>query len=118
MSYIDGYVVPVPTDKKAAYRETATKMAQQFKQWGATRIVESWGTDVPDGKVTDFKMSVKAEKNESIVFSWVEWPSKQVRDAAMEKMKNDPAMQDMSNMPFDGKRMIFGGFEPLLDTSK
>ena len=118
MSYIDGFVVPVPNDKKAAYRETATKMAEYFKELGATRIVEAWGSDVPDGKVTDFKMSVKAEKNENVVFSWVEWPSKQIRDAASEKMKTDPRMQDMSNMPFDGKRMIFGGFEPLVDTKK
>ena len=118
MSYIDGFVVPVPSDKKAAYREVSTKMAEYFKGLGATRVVEAWGTDVPDGKVTDFKMSVKAEKNESVVFSWVEWPSKDVRDAANQKMRNDPKMQDMSNMPFDGKRMIFGGFEPLIDTRK
>ena len=119
MSYIDGYVVPVPNDQKAAYREVATKMAAYFKELGATRIVETWGNDVPDGKVTDFKMSVKAEKNENVVFSWIEWPSKQVRDAANEKMKNDPRMKDMgANMPFDGKRMIFGGFEPILDTNR
>ena len=118
MSYIDGFVVPVPTEKKAAYRDVAAKMAEYFKELGATRVVEAWGNDVPDGKVTDFKMSVKAERNENVVFSWVEWPSKQVRDAANEKMKNDPRMKDMSDMPFDGKRMIFGGFEPLLDTKK
>src|SRR5262245_3121492 len=101
MSFIDGYVVPVPNDKKAAYRDAATKMADYFKELGATRIVESWGTDLRDGKLTDFKMAVKAEKNENVVFSWVEWPSKQVRDVAMEKMRNDPRMQDMSKMPFD-----------------
>ncbi len=117
MSYIDGFVIPVPSDKKAAYRDSAQKAAVIFKEYGALRVVENWGDDVPDGKVTDFKGAVKAEKGETIVFSWIEWPSKQVRDASQEKMKNDPRMKDM-DMPFDGKRMIFGGFEPILDTTQ
>ncbi|HMG58003.1 MAG TPA: DUF1428 domain-containing protein [Kofleriaceae bacterium] len=116
MSYIDGFVVPVPTDKKQAYRDMAAKAAPIFKEYGATRIVECWGDDVPDGKVTDFKGAVKAKPGESIVFSWIVWPSKQVRDAGNEKMKSDPRMKMTSDMPFDGQRMIFGGFEILLDT--
>ncbi len=117
MSYVDGFVVPVPTDKKAAYRDMCEQAAQIFKEYGATRLVECWGDDVPDGKVTDFKGAVKAEAGETIVFSWIVWPSKEVRDQANQKMMNDPRMKAMTDMPFDGKRMIFGGFVPIFDTS-
>jgi uncharacterized protein YbaA (DUF1428 family) len=116
MSYIDGFVIPVPTDKKQAYRDMAAKAAPLFKEYGATRIVECWGNDIPDGKVTDFKGAVKAEPGETIVFSWMVWPSKEVRDAGIQKMKEDPRMEMPDGMPFDDKRMIFGGFEILLDT--
>ena len=115
MSYIDGFVIPVPTGKKDAYLALAAKMATMFKEWGATRIVECWSNDVPDGKVTDFKRAVKAEDNEAVVFSWIEWPSKAVRDAGNEKMMKDPRMNP-EDMPFDGKRMIFGGFEILYES--
>jgi uncharacterized protein YbaA (DUF1428 family) len=116
MSYIDGFVIPVPTGKKEAYREMCTSAAKLFKEYGATRIVECWGDDVPDGKVTDFKGAVKAESGETVVFSWIEWPSKEVRDEANKKMQNDPRMKPPPDMPFDGKRMIFGGFKPLFDS--
>jgi uncharacterized protein YbaA (DUF1428 family) len=116
MCYIDGFVIPVPTDKKAAYREMAAKVDPLFREYGATRLVECWGDDLPDGKVTDFKSAVKAESGESIVFSWIVWPSKAVRDAGNKKMKADPRMKMTDDMPFDGKRMIFGGFEIMLDT--
>ena len=118
MSYIDGFVVPVPTGEKAAYRELCAKAAAIFKEYGATRVVECWGDDVPDGKVTDFKGAVKAEPGETIVFSWIVWPSKEVRDQANQKMKDDPRMKMPPDMPFDAKRMIWGGFEILLDTSE
>ena len=116
MSYIDGFVIPVPTGKRAAYKEMSTKAAAVFQEYGATRVVECWGDDVPDGKVTDFKMAVKAAAGENVVFSWIVWPSKEIRDKANEKIRDDPRMKMTPDMPFDGQRMIFGGFEVLLDT--
>ncbi|ATB33770.1 DUF1428 domain-containing protein [Melittangium boletus] len=115
MSYVDGFVTPVPVANKDAYRKMALQAQALFKEYGATRVVECWGDDVPDGKVTDFKGAVKAEAGEVVVFSWIEWPSKAVRDAGQKKMFEDPRMKDMKDMPFDGKRMIFGGFETLVD---
>jgi uncharacterized protein YbaA (DUF1428 family) len=116
MSYIDGFVVPVPLDKKDEYRAAAAKCWPLFKEYGATRHIECWADDIPDGTTTDFKRAVKAERNETVVFSWIEYPSKAVRDAAGEKMKNDPRMKEFGeNMPFDGKRMIYGGFIPIFD---
>ena len=117
MSYIDGFVIPVPADKKQAYRDMAAKAGPIFKEHGATRIVECWGDDIPDGKVTDFKGAVKAEAGENIVFAWVMWPSRAARDAGNKKVMEDPRMtMEGENAPFDGKRMIWGGFEILLDT--
>ncbi|MCS2150820.1 DUF1428 domain-containing protein [Scandinavium manionii] len=116
MKYVDGFVVAVPADKKEAYIALAAKAALLFKEFGATRVVECWADDVPDGKLTDFRMAVKAEDNEEVVFSWIEYPSKEVRDAANAKMMADPRMKEMGDsMPFDGKRMIYGGFAPILD---
>lgn len=116
MKYVDGFVVAVPADQKEAYVALAAKAAPLFKEFGATRVVECWADDVPDGKLTDFRMAVKAEDHEEVVFSWIEYPSKEVRDAANAKMMADPRMKEMGEaMPFDGKRMIYGGFAPLLD---
>jgi uncharacterized protein YbaA (DUF1428 family) len=116
MGYADGFLVPVPAANKDAYRAMAAKAAGIFKEYGATRVVEAWGDDVPDGKVTDFKGAVKATSDEKIVYSWIEWPSKQVRDAAWPKIMEDERMKpDFANMPFDGKRMIYGGFAPIVD---
>lgn len=114
MSYVDGFVLAVPLNNREAYSALAAKAAPLFKEFGATRIVECWADDVPDGKVTDFRMAVKAEEGEEVVFSWIEYPSREVRDEANKKMMADPRMKEFE-MPFDGKRMIFGGFVPLLD---
>jgi uncharacterized protein YbaA (DUF1428 family) len=116
MGYADGFVVPVPEGKKEAYREMAAKAAAVFKEFGAVRVVEAWGDDVPDGKVTDFRRAVKAEDGENIVYSWIEWPSKEVRDEGWAKVMADERMKpDFDNMPFDGKRMFWGGFAPVVD---
>jgi len=116
MTYIDGFVIPVPIEKKQAYRDMAAQAAPFFMEYGALRIVECWGDNIPDGKVTDFKGAVKAEPGENIVFSWIVWPSKEVRDEAEKKMMADPRMKPPADMPFDGKRLIMGGFQILFDT--
>lgn len=116
MSYIDGFLVPVPIGNKQVYRDMAAKFALIFREYGAVRTTEYWGDDLPDGKVTDVRMAVKAGPGENVVMSWVVWPSKAVRDAAHAKFEQDPRMNMGDDMPFDGKRMIFGGFSLLLDT--
>ncbi len=116
MGYIDGFVTAVPAENKDAYLKLAEIFVSIFREYGASRVVECWGEEVPDGKVTDFRRAVKAKDNEVVVFSWVEWPSKEVHDQGMKKMMEDPRMQEHHmNMPFDGMRMIFGGFRPILD---
>ncbi|MEI9851299.1 MAG: DUF1428 domain-containing protein [Sphingomonas sp.] len=115
MAYVDGFVVPVPEGKKQAYIEMAAKSAPIFRDHGATRVVEAWGSDLPRGKNTDFFMAVKAEEGENVVFSWIIWPDKATRDAGWEKVMTDPRMEPPAEMPFDGKRMFWGGFEPIID---
>lgn len=116
MSYVDGFVCAVPTDKRAQYTEYADKAALLFKQFGAEHVLEAWGDEVPDGEVTSFPMAVKCEDHETVVFSWVMWPSKEVRDEGMAKFMNDPICDPNVNpMPFDGKRVIYGGFETIVD---
>jgi uncharacterized protein YbaA (DUF1428 family) len=114
MNYVDGFVAAVPAVNKDVFLAHAKMALPLFKEFGATRMVECWGDDVPDGKLTDFRRAVKAEEGEVVLFSWIEWPSKEVRDSGMKKMMEDPRMRNME-MPFDGKRMIFGGFQPILD---
>lgn len=116
MAYVDGFVIPVPKSKREAYRKMAEMGAPLFKEYGALKVVECWGDDVPDGKFTSFPMAVKKEPDETVVFSWIIWPSKEVRDAGNAKAMNDPRMQmPPDGMPFDGKRMIMGGFEIMLE---
>ncbi len=113
--YVQGFLIPVPEGKKEAYRAIAQKVGAKFVEYGVTEIVEAWEDDVPDGKVTDFRMATRAETGEKIVFSWMVWPDKATCDAAKQKMESDPFWaEDMSEMPFDGKRMIWGGFAPIL----
>ena len=116
MNYIDGFVAAVPNANREQYQAHAEKSAEIFKECGALRVVECWGTDVPEGKVTSFTMAVQRQESESVVFSWIEWPSRDVRDAAWEKLMADERMNPVTNpMPFDGKRMIYGGFQAILD---
>lgn len=123
MSYIDGFVIPVPADKKEAFIAHAQEMDAIFIEMGALRVVECWGDDVPNGKVTDFRGAVKATSDEIICFSWIEWPDKPTRDATFAKMhelmETDERFDPKKNIPpFDGKRMIFGGFEPVVQIGK
>jgi uncharacterized protein YbaA (DUF1428 family) len=116
MSYVEGFVVAVPAANKDAYLALASKCAPLFREFGATRHVEAWGDEVPDGKVTDFKGAVKAKDDEVVVFSWIEYPDKAARDDANRKIMSDPRMKEMGeDMPFDGMRMIFGGFAAIVD---
>lgn len=116
MSYIEGFIVPVPEANKDAYRKSAADAAPIFKEFGVERHIEAWDSDVPEGKVTDFRKAVDAKPDEKVVFSWFEYPDKATRDAANEKMRSDERMKEFgANMPFDGKRMIFGGFEPIVE---
>lgn len=116
MTYIDGFVAAVPAANKEGYRQHADGAARLFREFGTVRLVETWGDDVPDGKLTDFKGAVAARDDEVVVFGWFEYPSRELRDQAHERMSSDPRMEGLGEMPFDGKRMIFGGFKPLLDT--
>lgn len=123
MAYIDGFVIAVPTANKQKFIDHAKKGDSLFIELGATRIVECWGDDVKDGKLTDFRRAVQAKDDETVVFSWIEWPDKKTRDACMsrieELMKTDDRMNPETNpMPFDGKRMIYAGFSPVLDLSR
>jgi uncharacterized protein YbaA (DUF1428 family) len=114
MQYIDGFVAAVPTANRTEYLRHARQAAEVFKQNGAIRVVECWGDDVPTGKTTSFPQAVKLEPNETVAFSWIAWPSREVRDAGMKKVMEDPRMKN-AEMPFDGKRMIYGGFETILE---
>jgi len=117
--YINGFIVPVPADKKEEYREVAAKFWPIAKDYGCTGHVEAWEADIKDGQWTDFRKAVDLKEGEKVVFSWMIWPDKQTADASQEKimaderMKTDFGAPDGSDMPFDGKRMVFGGFDLL-----
>ncbi len=114
MPYVNGAIIPVPTVNKDAYIAQSSEMAAIFKEHGATQVVDCWGADVPDGKVTSFPMAVKCEPDETVVFSWIVWPSKEVAGTGMQAAMSDERM-GASAMPFDTKRMIFAGFEMVVD---
>ena len=121
MSYIDGFVLAVPTANKDKFIEHARLGDSVFMDYGALRVLECWGDDVPRGKLTDFHGAVQAKDDETVVFSWIEWPDKATRDAGMKKMMegNDPRMDPEKNpMPFDGKRLIYAGFAPVVELKR
>ncbi len=115
--YVDGFILPVPEGKLEAYREMAEKAATVFREYGALRDIEAQADDVPDGTVTDFRKAVKAEDGERVFFSFLEWPDKATRDEAWKKVMDDERMKPEGDMPFDGQRMFWGGFQPILDTA-
>ena len=112
MSYIDGFVIAVPTANKQKFIEHARLLDPIFIELGALRVIECWGDDVPDGKLTSMPMAVRLKPGETVVFSWITWPSRQVRDTGMKAFMEDPRCP--KDMPFDGKRLIYGGFRVLL----
>ena len=114
MNYIDGFIAAVPTANRARYKKHAEAAAVVFKEHGALGLVECWGDDVPQGKLTSFPMAVKCKDDETVVFSWISWPSKKARDEGMKKVMADARLKP-EDMPFDGKRLIYGGFEVLVD---
>lgn len=114
MTYIDGFVAAVPNANRDTYKQHAEDAAKVFKEYGALQVVECWGDDVPEGKLTSFPMAVQRKDDETVVFSWIVWPSKEARNTAWEKVMADPRMKPDA-MPFDGKRMIYGGFEPIVE---
>ncbi|MGH8795695.1 MAG: DUF1428 domain-containing protein [Caldimonas sp.] len=115
MNYIDGFVAAVPTANREAFRRHAEAAAAVFREHGALGVAECWGDDVPDGTLTSFPLAVQRKPDETVVFSWVAWPSRAVRDAGMKAVMADPRLQpDRNPMPFDGKRMIYGGFEQIV----
>ncbi len=113
MTYVDGFVAAVPKANKDLYVAHSRAAAERLKDWGATRVVENWGDEVPKGETNDFYSAVMAKDDEVIVFSWIEYPDKATRDAAMKKMMSPEGMEGVPDMPFDGRRMIFGGFTTL-----
>lgn len=115
--YVGAYVLAVKTAEKETYRRIAREAGEVFREYGATRVVECWGDDVPEGELTSFPMAVKRAPDETVLFSWIEFPDKAAYDACMEKSFTDPRMQMDEEMPkiMDPKRMIFGGFEAILD---
>ena len=116
MTLIDGFVLAVPTANRQAFIDFARKFDPLFREYGALRVVECWGVDVPDGKQTDFRRAVQAKEEETVVFSWIEWPDKKTRDEGMEKLMKDPRMDPQGvDIPFDGVRMIIGGFEMVVE---
>ena len=114
MNYVDGFVAAVPTAQKETYRAYCRKMAEVFKEYGALSVVDTWGDDVPPGQLTSFPLAVKCGADETVTFGWTTWESRAARDAAWQKIMADPRMKTETNpMPFDGKRMIYGGFEVI-----
>lgn len=118
MTYYTGFVLAVPNANKQAYIDHAKASWPLFKKLGAIRMIENWGVDVPDGKITDFKRATQAKPDEAVLFSWIEWPDRATCDTAWANMENEMKDADMGDMPFDGMRMFWGGFEDVYDSSR
>lgn len=120
MAYIEGFLIPVPTANREAFIEHGRTVDALFLELGATRVVECWGDDVPEGNVTDFRRAVQANEDESVVFSWIEWPDRETRERAYAEWEaraetDERFRMAMGSMPFDGKRLVYGGFEPVVE---
>lgn len=117
MTYVEAFAAPVPTANRAAYEAMSRAMAAIHRDNGALEITECWGVNVPGGETTSFPLAVRLEEGENVVFGWIRWPSKEARDDAFLKMRSDPRMAEAMSggMPFDGTRLIFGGFEPIVE---
>lgn len=116
MTYVEGFLTPVPAAKKAAYLDHARRAAPILKEFGVTRLVENWGDDVPRGTRNDLWGAVAAAEGEVVVFSWFEYPDRATRDRASAAMMNDPRFANMmADLPFDARRMIYGGFAGVND---
>lgn len=118
MTYFSGFVAAVPTANKQKYLDHVKAVWPLLQRYGATRMTDAWGADVPKGKVTDYQGAVQAKDDETVVFSWIEWPDRATAEKGWETMRADPAMQDLPQMPFDGSRMIFGDFEPVFEAGQ
>lgn len=118
MTYVSGFVIPVPNDRKEDYRKMAADAAQMFRDYGALEMMEAWGEDVRDGTVTDFRRAVQAGDTETVVFSWIVWPDRATADAAETRMETDDRMNPPTDAPFDMKRMIYGGFAPIFEMGR
>ena len=118
MDYIDGFVAAVPTARRETYRAHAALAAEAFRAQGALEVIEAWGDDVPEGKLTSFPLAVQRKPDETVVFAWVRWPSRAARDAGMKAAMADPRLSPETNpMPFDGARLIYGGFQVIVFTA-
>jgi uncharacterized protein YbaA (DUF1428 family) len=115
MSYLDIFVAAVPTARKDDYLAFTARTHELILSFGATEVLDYWGDDIPEGETTSFPMAVACDADETVASGWIVWPSKEVRDAGMARMMSDPEMAKL-DMPFDGRRMIFGGFVPLLES--
>ena len=123
MSYVDGYILAVPKANRTRFIEYAETVDRIFIEHGAIRVIECWADDVPEGKLTDFYKAVQTKDDETVIFSWVEWPDKETRNAGMAQMEEVMKTDDLFNpeknpMPFDGMRMIYGSFQPVVDLHK
>lgn len=118
MTYVSGFVIPVPNDRKEDYRRMAEEAAAMFRDYGALEMMEAWGEDVRDGTVTDFRRAVQADEGETVVFSWIVWPDRETADAAEKRMEADDRMTPPEDAPFDMTRMIYGGFAPIFQMDR